>query len=82
LTTGHLDKALLGRPFIALAYRQLLKMQDNVDNWKQYFLAWGMTYVTGVRPGSTTVCPGYGEGAALGLSGVVRDEDEPGVGLI
>ncbi|SMR54218.1 unnamed protein product [Zymoseptoria tritici ST99CH_1A5] len=68
-------KTLLGAPFLTLAYRQLLKAQTSVENIKQHYLVWGLACITGVRPGSMTVCPGYGQGASLGLTGVTRDED-------
>ncbi|KAF2279952.1 uncharacterized protein EI97DRAFT_477460 [Westerdykella ornata] len=44
-------------------------------NWYQHYVAWILAYITGSRPGSFTVAPGYSKGSKVGYDGV-RPEDE------
>lgn len=76
LEQGHRPKPTLGSTELVLFYRQLFSFFDGLDNWKQHYTAYALVYVTGVRPGSFTVCPGYEKGASLGTGNLVRPIDE------
>jgi hypothetical protein len=52
---------------LSLFYDGILNSDEDVDNLKQHFVAWLLTYFTAVRPGSMTVCKGYEKGASYGL---------------
>lgn len=58
---------------LALFYAEIckLKHQPGYDNWRQHYVAWLLTYITGVRPGSLTVSCGYEKGA------IVAEEEPP-----
>lgn len=75
LATSHRHKSFLGSSELHLLFRNLLKLQFGVENARQHYVAWVMSYMTSVRPGSITVAPGYEKGAPLGAEGLVRDED-------
>ncbi|KAK6429522.1 hypothetical protein LTR95_014330 [Oleoguttula sp. CCFEE 5521] len=51
------------------------KVQDGRENWKQHYVAWVLVWISAVRPGSFTVCPGYEKGA-LRADGTKRTVDE------
>lgn len=76
LEQHHRPKSELAATELELFYRQLSSLHSGVDNWKQHYAAWLLVYITGVRPGSFTVCPGYEKGATLGASGLTRPTDE------
>lgn len=56
-------------------YRKILQMQTDVLNMKQHFVARAMPYITSVRRGSFTVCPGFQKGADI-EGGIVQPADE------
>lgn len=51
-------------------------LDTGLDNWKQHYAAWLLSYITSVRPGSITVSPGYERGAELGAAHLRREDDE------
>jgi hypothetical protein len=66
LETKHYVKNNLADSNISLFFRQLWKYRHGLDNWKQRYLAWNLTYMTGVRPSSITVAPGYEKDSQTG----------------
>lgn len=62
LSTSHYQKNDLSEMELSLMFKKMQTMTTGVENWKQHFIAWLMTYVCSVRPGSITVAPGYEQG--------------------
>ncbi|KAF2656801.1 hypothetical protein K491DRAFT_777681 [Lophiostoma macrostomum CBS 122681] len=75
LPTHRLKKNDLGDVELSLFYGAVLAKRSHVLDWQQHYTVWVSLYITGTRPGSITVCPGYERGAELGL-GIRRTEDE------
>jgi hypothetical protein len=80
LESSFREKNDLGEPELLLFFQQITQMTSDIADWKQHMLAWLLVFVTAVRPGSFTICPGYEAGTILGLAddpnARVRDEDE------
>lgn len=76
LETGHRPKNNLTDVELSLFYRQLFKLHQGAENWKQHYAAWVLIYITSTRPGSFTVAQGYEAGASLGASKLKRSVDE------
>ena len=52
------------------------KFETGLENWKQHYVAWMLVFITSVRPGSFTTCPGYEQGAFLADGKTQRTQDE------
>jgi hypothetical protein len=76
LETTHLPKNNLTDAELVLFFKQLFKFETGMAKWKLHYLAWVFTYITGVRPGTITIAPGYGKGGDTGVAGVFVREDQ------
>lgn len=70
---GHSEFAILDSPLEARLLG-MLSLSCSLPK-RQHLADFRQVYITGVRPGSFTVCPGYEKGADLG-QGLKRPEDE------
>lgn len=72
LSTEFREKNNLGEFELGMFYNQImLEEHKRIDNFKQHYTAWVLSFITGARPGSFTVSPYYRKGAPLG--GAVSD---------
>lgn len=71
LSTDLREKNNLGEFELELFFNQLMLENTRIDNWKQHYIAWVLSFITGARPGSISVTPHYRKGAAMG--GAVSD---------
>lgn len=51
---------------LVLIFRYIREQRNGVANLKQHWAAMLLDWLTGARPGSFTVCPGYQKGASTG----------------
>ena len=59
------EKNNLGDLELDLLWNYVKNIKVGRVNFKQHYLAWVLAWITGVRPGSYTICSGYEKGALL-----------------
>lgn len=66
ISTYHPKKNNLTVIELSLFFKHLGSFTRDIKNWQQHYLGWTIMCITGMRPGSFTVAPGYEEGADMG----------------
>lgn len=75
MTTASRPKNFLSSNELLMLYRVVMDANTGVDNLKQHYAAWLLSWCTGTRPGSITVGKGYGKNDEL-TTGLPRGVDE------
>lgn len=79
LSVQRYEKNNLTDTELCLFFKLMTSDTADMENTKQHYAAWLMVYISAVRPGSFTVCPGYAKGDLMATNSLVqfkRPEDE------